>query len=107
MHVPNSIIDPATAPDGKPYIVAFRDDDWDHWSDLHEASTYRGERFGGRWLFSPLGSGAQGRWSYADEEIVVVAELEETTAMVAVSGQSADQGEPEEYRGRHRAPETP
>lgn len=39
------------------------------------ASTYLGWRQGGRWFFSALEGGTTGDWDYADDEIVVLAEV--------------------------------
>lgn len=75
MELPNSAIDPATAPDDKQYVIAFEDDDWDHWSTVDEANTYRGWRENGRWRFTDLEGGPVGDWSYDDDEIIVLREL--------------------------------
>jgi hypothetical protein len=72
----DSIIDPATADSAKTYCIAFEDDDWDHWTGIEQAATYRGWRRDGRWWFSALEGGERGDWDYADDEIIVLGELE-------------------------------
>lgn len=56
MQIPDSIIDPAAAPEDAQYVIVFKDDDWDHWTGLEQAARYRGWRRGGRWWFSELDS---------------------------------------------------
>lgn len=75
MQIPESVIDPATAPADKQYVIAFADDDWDHWASVDEASQYRGWRENGRWRFSVLDGGPVGDWDYADDEIIVLRPL--------------------------------
>lgn len=79
MQVLQSIIDPATALADKPYVIAFRDDDWDHWASLDQANTYRGWRANGRWGFAWSSDGETGDWTYDDDEIVVLAEWEQAS----------------------------
>lgn len=74
MQIPDSIIDPCAAATGAKYVIAFKDDDWDCWSTLDEASTYLGWRQGDRWFFGALEGGTTGDWNYADDEVVVLAE---------------------------------
>lgn len=74
MQIPDSIIDPATAEDGRYlYIVALKDDDWDHWDSIPRDSRFNGARRGstGRWNLRNL-SGDPVGWDYADDEIVVL-----------------------------------
>lgn len=71
MQVPDSIIDPSTAASGVAWLIAFRDDDWDHWSSPADMQTYLMVRDAdaGRWRF---GENDEGGWDYADDEIVVL-----------------------------------
>lgn len=72
MRIPETVIDPAAAASCAEHIVAFRDDDWDHWDDLAQATTYRGRRGeGGRWSITSRG-GVPVDWAYADDEIIVL-----------------------------------
>lgn len=74
MNIPDSIIDPATAdPDTFCYVVALKDDDWDNWDSLSEASKYNAARRStGRWNLRDLVSGSPVDWGYADNEVVVL-----------------------------------
>ncbi|MEB3023074.1 MULTISPECIES: hypothetical protein [Mycolicibacter] len=77
MDIPNSIIDPATAdPDVWKFVVALKDDDWDHWDSPSQIAKYNGcRRSTGRWNLRDLVTGGPVDWSYADDEIVVLQEL--------------------------------
>lgn len=77
MKIPSSIIDPSTATvDQFMYVVALKDDDWDHWDSLDRASKYNGARkSNGRWNLRDLVTGSPVDWSYADDEIVVLQAL--------------------------------
>ncbi len=75
MQVPSSSIDPATAdPDIWGYVVAFKDDDWDHWDSRSQIANYNGCRRSttGRWNVRDLVTGSPVDWDYADDEIVVL-----------------------------------
>lgn len=74
MQIPESIIDPATAtPDAFLYVVALKDDDWDHWDSIPRDSKFNGARRSpiGRWNLCNL-SGDPVAWGYDDDEIVVL-----------------------------------
>lgn len=75
MNIPDSIIDPATADaDAFRYVVALKDDDWDHWDSQVQASKYNGaRRCTGRWNLRDLVTGSPVDWDYADDEVVVLA----------------------------------
>lgn len=75
MNVPSSVIAPSTAAEDQAYVIAFIDDDWDHWSSLLDANLYRGWRSGHRWHFASLHGGANGDWTYDDSEVVVIRPL--------------------------------
>lgn len=74
MRIPESVINPAAAELYVfRYVVALKDDDWDHWSSLSQASTFNGARRPtGRWNLRDLVSGSPVDWDYADDEIVVL-----------------------------------
>ncbi|SIH26170.1 Uncharacterised protein [Mycobacteroides abscessus subsp. abscessus] len=74
MQIPSSLIDPACAePDKFVYVVALKDDDWDHWDSLRQASKYNGARRStGHWNLRDLVTGSPVAWSYADTDIVVL-----------------------------------
>ncbi|MEN3225122.1 MULTISPECIES: hypothetical protein [Mycobacteriaceae] len=74
MDIPHSIIDPATAdPDTFCYVVALKDDEWDHWDSLDQALKYNAaRRFTGRWNLRDLVTGSPVDWDYADDEVVVL-----------------------------------
>lgn len=75
MQIPDSIIDPVTAePDAFRYVVALKDDDWDHWDSIPRDSKFNGARRSttGRWNLRNLTTGSPVDWSYADDEIVVL-----------------------------------
>lgn len=80
MKIPDSVIDPATADlDVWVYVVAFKDDDWDHWDSPSRIALYNGcRRPSGRWNVRDLTSGAPIDWSYADDEVVVLQVLDIT-----------------------------
>ncbi|MCK0441080.1 hypothetical protein MUG78_16900 [Gordonia alkaliphila] len=70
-----TIIDPATAVDGKwAYIVALKDDDWDQWTTMSEVARYNGARREGRWNLRSLGGDPVG-WDYADDEIIILEQV--------------------------------
>ncbi|MGI6797960.1 hypothetical protein [Gordonia sihwensis] len=73
MQLPTSIIDPATAePDKWNYVVALKDDDWDHWGTLASANKYLGARRApGSWNLRDM-HGSPVKWGYADDEIIVL-----------------------------------
>lgn len=63
MEIPNSIIDPATADPDTAYVVALKDDDWDHWDSIDSASVFNGRRrrgLGGTYATSQTGSPSTG-----------------------------------------------
>ncbi|KMV17523.1 hypothetical protein ACT17_14590 [Mycolicibacterium conceptionense] len=75
MQIPDSIIDPATAEINTwKYVVALKDDDWDHWDSIPRDSKFNGARKGatGRWNLRNLTTGSPVDWDYADDEIVVL-----------------------------------
>lgn len=75
MQIPDSIIDPAEADPDSAYLIAFKDDDWDHWDSLDQASKYNGrKRRGARWNVRDLAAGLPIDWSY-DDEIVILGVL--------------------------------
>lgn len=76
MQIPNSIIDPATADPDTAYVIALKDDDWDHWDSIDAASVFNGRRRrGARWNLRDIADGAPVDWDYADDEIVVIRTL--------------------------------
>ncbi|MFA5709299.1 hypothetical protein [Mycolicibacterium sp.] len=77
MKPPNSIIDPSTAEPGRfLYVVALKDDDWEHWETLDQAAKYNGgRRSTGRWNLRDLATGSPVDWDYADDEVLVLEEL--------------------------------
>ncbi|AOS95071.1 hypothetical protein AN480_29065 (plasmid) [Mycobacterium intracellulare subsp. chimaera] len=76
MEIPNSIIDPATADPDTAYVVALKDDDWDHWDSIDSASVFNGRRRrGARWNLRDIADGKPVDWGYADDEIVVIRHL--------------------------------
>lgn len=75
MNIADSVIDPATAElDVWAYVVALKDDDWDHWDSAGQMAKYNGCRRGatGRWNLRDLVTGSPIDWSYADDEVVVL-----------------------------------
>lgn len=79
MGIPDSVIDPAAAtPDTFRYVVALKDDDWDHWDSAGQVSKYNGARRAatGRWNLCDLVTGSPVDWDYADDEVVVLAVLD-------------------------------
>ena len=76
MQIPNSIIDPATADPDTAYVVALKDDDWDHWDSIDAASVFNGRRRrGAGWNLRDIADGRPVDWDYADDEIVVIRAL--------------------------------
>ena len=74
MDIPDSVIDPAAAtPDTFRYVVALKDDDWDHWTGPEQWATYLGVRdpASGHWQVRSL-DGTPIDWTYADDEIIVL-----------------------------------
>lgn len=74
MDIPKSVIDPSAAdPDVWAYVVALKDDDWDHWDSLSQASKFNGcRRFGRRWNLRDLVTGSPVGWDYGDDEVIVL-----------------------------------
>lgn len=72
MEIPKSIIDPAAAPTDATYLIAFEDDDWDHWDELSQAPSYLAQRSDtGRWWVRSL-DGTPVDWDYADDEVILL-----------------------------------
>lgn len=75
MKPPESVIEPASAPPDATYLVAFLDDDWDHWTHLAQAPTYLGQRCGSDprspWQVRTLDAQPLD-WAYDDSEIVIL-----------------------------------
>jgi hypothetical protein len=71
--IPASVIEPASAHAERSYRIAFRDDDWDHWTSPEQMATYLGVRepTSGRWQVSSL-DGTPVDWTYDDDEIAVL-----------------------------------
>lgn len=73
MQIPESIIDPSSADPDTAYVVALKDDDWDHWDRIDDVSVFNGRRRkGARWNLRDIVDGTPVDWDYADNEIVVI-----------------------------------
>lgn len=74
MEIPHSIIDPSSAdPDVWAYVVALKDDDWDHWDSPRQASKFNGcRRSTRRWNLRDLVTGSPVDWDYDDDEVVIL-----------------------------------